>query len=53
MIRGALFDMDGVLIDSEGMGREIFNQLARERGYEVDDSFFINLLGITDEATLT
>lgn len=51
MIRGALFDMDGVLIDSEAMGRDIFYDLARERGYDVERNFFIQLLGITDEAT--
>ena len=53
MIRGALFDMDGVLIDSEAMGRDIFYDLAHERGYDVERNFFIKLLGITDEATNT
>lgn len=49
MIRGVLFDMDGVLIDSERMACGLFRQLARERGYETEDGVFTQLLGIPDD----
>ena len=47
MIRGVLFDMDGILLDSERLGRSIFQQACRERGYEVDDKRYEQLLGVT------
>ena len=47
MIRGVLFDMDGILLDSERLGRSIFQQACRERGYEVDNDRYARLLGVT------
>ncbi len=48
MIRGVLFDMDGVILDSERLGREIYIGKCHELGYpQMDDALFETLLGKT------
>ncbi len=51
MIRGVLFDMDGVLLDTERMGREIYKQECARLGYPgLTDQQFETLLGKTRDA---
>lgn len=48
MIKGVLFDMDGVVLDSERIGREIYISRCHKMGYtKMDDALFSRLLGIT------
>ncbi len=48
MIRAALFDMDGLLFDSERLYLKAVPAIARELGYAMDDAFFIRTLGISN-----
>lgn len=51
MIKGVLFDMDGVILDTERQGRTIFLNECAKRGYpQVDEIFYEKLLGQTREA---
>lgn len=51
MIKGVLFDMDGVILDTERQGRSIFLAECARRGYpQVDENFYEKLLGQTREA---
>ena len=45
MIRGVLFDMDGLLLDTERLGARILPRLCRERGYEVPPDLYGRMLG--------
>jgi len=50
-IRGILFDMDGVILETERLGRTIYIEEAAKRGYpELDEAMYQNLLGLTREA---
>lgn len=51
MIEGVLFDMDGVLLDSERYGRGVFLEGCRARGYAVTEETYAQLLGRTEEAS--
>lgn len=50
MIQAVLFDMDGVLIDSERLGREVFIQVNRELGYRASVAFYKSTMGLNSEA---
>lgn len=41
----AIFDMDGLLVDSEHVFRVVFEEMARERGLTVDPRFFQEVCG--------
>lgn len=46
MIQGVLFDMDGVLLDTERLGREIYLRVCAEAGYpQVDEEMYSRLIG--------
>ena len=47
MIRAVIFDMDGVLTDSEKLGVSITCETAREMGFEIPESVVLRTLGIT------
>ena len=48
MIKGVLFDMDGVILDSERLGRDIYLDLCHKLGYpQMNDEIFVTLLGKT------
>jgi len=47
MIKGVLFDMDGVLLDTEVLGRQIFVDVCAELGYVFQPEDFIHYLGCT------
>ena len=52
MIRAVIFDMDGVLTDSESLGVPITCEVAREMGFEVAESVVLKTLGITWSASV-
>ena len=47
MIKGVLFDMDGVLLDTEVEGRRLFVEICAELGYDFKPGDFIHYLGCT------
>ena len=47
MIRAVIFDMDGVLTDSEKLGVSLTCETAREMGFEIPESEALRTLGIT------
>lgn len=48
MIKGVLFDMDGVILDSERIGREIYLGRCHQMGYlQMTNALFESLLGKT------
>lgn len=49
MIRGVLFDMDGVLLDTERLGLEIMIRLCARRGYAFTRELYISVLGCTTQ----
>ena len=48
MIRGALFDMDGVLFDTETLGMELMPKAARAYGQTMDTALYHRLLGVNE-----
>jgi HAD superfamily hydrolase (TIGR01509 family) len=46
MIRAALFDMDGVLFDTEVLGQRAMVQICRELGHPITPEFYLNTLGV-------
>lgn len=50
MIRGVLFDMDGIILDTERFGRGIYLQTCADLGYpQMNEVIFEELLGKTQE----
>lgn len=45
MIRGVLFDMDGVLLDTEKLGSQILPEIFAELGYNCPDDLYFRVLG--------
>ena len=52
MIRAVIFDMDGVLTDSEKLGVSITCEVAGEMGFEIPESVVLKTLGITWAASV-
>ena len=50
MIKAVLFDMDGVLLDSEKLYAKTLLTIMREHGYTMDMDFFIRTLGVPNRA---
>lgn len=48
MIRGALFDMDGVLFDTETLGMELMPKAAKAYGQTMDKALYHKLLGVNE-----
>lgn len=46
MIRAVLFDMDGVLFDTETLGMRAMATIAAELGYKADSAFYLTTLGV-------
>ena len=51
MIRGVLFDMDGVLLDTERMSMNIFLTESKKRGYDNVMDLFLKILGTTHDVS--
>ena len=49
MIKAVLFDMDGVLFDTESLGERLMTRLCAERGYTIDSAFYRAGMGIPNE----
>lgn len=46
MIHAVLFDMDGVIFNSERLYARVLPEIAKEFGYDMDRAFFVRTLGI-------
>lgn len=44
-IQGVVFDMDGLLLDTERIYRVLFQALTREHGYELSDAGYLRMVG--------
>jgi len=51
MPKGCLFDMDGILLDTERLSLTLTLQIAAQHGYVISESLFNQTLGVTDEMT--
>ena len=49
MIKAFIFDMDGVIVDSEPLHFEVNRRIMRDFGLEFSDEFFHAYVGITNE----
>lgn len=49
MIKGVLFDMDGVLFDSERVGEVIFQRFCKKRNYPEIHTLYLKMLGFNYE----
>jgi HAD superfamily hydrolase (TIGR01509 family) len=46
-IQAVIFDMDGLMLDSETLGRQIWSRALAERGYALADGAYLRLIGRT------
>ncbi|MDN5359328.1 MAG: hypothetical protein PWQ84_391 [Thermotogaceae bacterium] len=53
MIKGLIFDMDGVLIDSEPLYKTLNGKLFKELGFSLTDDEYTKFVGTTDEKMLS
>jgi len=44
-IGGVVFDMDGLMLDTESIYKATWQQAARELGFPLDDAFYLTLVG--------
>jgi beta-phosphoglucomutase-like phosphatase (HAD superfamily) len=42
-----IFDMDGLLLDTEGLYKSSWTQACKEMGFDLDDALYLKLIGIT------
>lgn len=52
-VGGVIFDMDGLILDTEPIYRLAFQQAAADVGYRIDDEFYSTLVGLNYEDTQT
>lgn len=48
--RAVLFDMDGLMLDSEAVLLDCWRQAARELALELDDALWLSMIGLSDRA---
>lgn len=51
MVKGAVFDMDGLMFDSERIVYEIWQKMMDEQGYEYSLDIFKNTIGLKTDVT--
>jgi HAD superfamily hydrolase (TIGR01509 family) len=51
IIAAAIFDLDGLLLDSEWIAFQCWREIAEEHGGRLDDSAFSGTVGLSQEAT--
>lgn len=44
-VKGIIFDMDGVLIDTEKISFDSFKKVFKDYNYQIDEEFYIKLIG--------
>ncbi len=49
MIRAIIFDMDGLMIDSERVTFESYQEVLKDMNLTMDRTFYVSLLGRTKE----
>ncbi len=45
--KALIFDMDGLLLDTEGLYKKSWTQVAAEMGFDLTDALYLKLIGIT------
>ena len=45
-VRAVVFDMDGLLVDSEVMVREVMYAVTRQRGLNLPEEVFLRMVGL-------
>jgi HAD superfamily hydrolase (TIGR01509 family) len=50
-VEAVVFDMDGLLIDTERVVRDVMFEVARERGRDLPLEVFLRMVGLTDDAS--
>lgn len=51
MIKAVIFDMDGLMFDTENLSKELWQEIAKEKGYDFEDDFFDEMVGLDIEDT--
>ena len=51
-VQAVLFDMDGILLDTEVLGKELFIKYTEEQGYDYIEGSYEHLLGTNSTATV-
>ena len=49
ILSAVLFDMDGLLTDSEGYGHEVLKAAGRQLGFELSDQLLYDMIGVNDK----
>ncbi len=52
-VRAVVFDMDGLLVDSEAMVREVMHEVSRRRGLTLPEEVFLRMVGLPGAASRT
>lgn len=50
VIEAVVFDMDGLMIDTEPLYKRAMQKAAEELGFQIEENFFIRLIGLPDTA---
>lgn len=51
MFKCVIFDLDGLIIDSERITREVYTSEGKKLGIDLDEEFFLGIIGTTKKAS--